>query len=192
MSPLLGILDSAKYGPLHPPYNFYSIATITAAGGESSVTFSSIPQTYKSLQLRIICRDTASTDQTSYNSACQIYFNGTVASAPNHILYGNGTSVAAISNGPYSTFILAGAYLPSTATNTFAPGIVDIIDYANTNKYKTVKIIAGSENNASSTNRSIALSSALWPTTTAINSITIQGGNSAHAAGSTFALYGIS
>jgi len=39
--------------------SFESIATSTPSGGTTSITFSSIPQTFKSLQVRSIVRDTS-------------------------------------------------------------------------------------------------------------------------------------
>jgi hypothetical protein len=67
--------------------------------------------------------------------------------------------------------------------------VVDILDYANTNKYKTTRNLMGFDYNGSGTIRSI---SGLWMSTSAINSITLTTGTSSNWQGDTqFALYGI-
>ena len=52
--------------------SYESIATVTVgAGGSSSISFTSIPSTYKHLQIRAITRDTG----TSYINNLAGYFN---------------------------------------------------------------------------------------------------------------------
>jgi hypothetical protein len=55
MTPILGILASGMSGNLWAPgKDFDSIATTTVgAGGASTITFSSIPSTYRHLQIRL-------------------------------------------------------------------------------------------------------------------------------------------
>jgi hypothetical protein len=74
----------------------------------------------------------------------------------------------------------------SAAASIFGAGIVDILDYANTNKYKTLRALAGVDFNGSGR---VGLTSGLWQSTSAINAITLEG--SSFVQYSSFALYGI-
>lgn len=173
------------------PSSFYSIATITATSGQTSLTFSSIPSTYKSLQLRWL----AQTSNASYGTYQVRYqLNGdTGANYAWHSLTGiNGSTYA---NSASSTTVLYQnvGQLPST----YAPGkgvaVVDLIDYANTSKYKTLKMISGVTTNGSNANDNIILYSGLWQSTAAVNSITILNSDAnGFIGGSTFSLYGVS
>ena len=168
---------------------FESIATTTLSSSTASVTFGSIPQTYKHLQIRGIAR----TDRASTFDGGYVQFNSdtTLSNYTLHILSGTGS--AATSEG-YSTASGAGLQTPTTGgntilANTFGSFVMDILDYANTNKYKTIRSIGGFEDN---TNARIQLLSGAWLNTAAITSITldvIQGTN--YKQYSSFALYGI-
>ena len=72
----------------------------------------------------------------------------------------NGNTVARISLAYYNG-------LPS-ATSTFGTFIIDILDYANTNKYKTTRALAGYDGNGSG---GPSLDSGNWRNTNAITSI---------------------
>ena len=166
--------------PPIPPSSFESIQTVTGTGGASSVTFTSIPSTYKSLQVRGLA-----VSPSGYTYAWNFNSDTTVTNYVNHYLEGNGSTAsagAAVSSGG-TYFALIGQGTLATYPNTF---IADLIDYANTSKYKTIRTFYGADNN--STAGSIGLSSNLWKNTAAISAITITGN---FIAGSTFALYGI-
>jgi hypothetical protein len=170
--------------------DYESIATTTVgSGGSSTITFSSIPSTYKHLQIRAIAR----TDRANTYDGGYVQFNSdtTLSNYTLHILSGTGS--AATSEG-YSTTGGAGLQTPTTGgntilANTFGPFVMDILDYANTSKYKTIRSIGGFEDN---TNARIQLLSGAWLNTAAITSITldvINGTN--YKEYSSFALYGI-
>lgn len=172
------------------PTAYSSIATVTAAGGETTLTFSSIPGTYTDLQIRGIARNT----NTGNNQAgISIRFNGdsTAANYVLHELYGNGTSAAAWnatssgSAGSQNTGEAGGAL----GANMFGASIIDVANYTSTSKYKTIKMIAGVDSNTT-TVTFVGMMSGLWLSTSAVTSITIVSPY-AMAAGSTFALYGI-
>ena len=172
------------------PTAYTSIATLTAAGGETSLTFSSIPGTYTDLQIRMISKDTyAGAASASYVG---VQFNGdTAANYYYHLLQGNGTAASATaSNG---TFIQGGktTYSGTGQTSVYSSSICDIADYTNTSKYKTAKVLAGDDWNVSTTNARISLVSGLWMSTSAITSVTFLPAFTAFAAGTTFALYGV-
>ena len=172
-----------------PLTSYESIATTTLSTSASSVTFSSIPATFKHLQIRCIVRST-----TTGNDAWVLYtLNGdaTTTNYNAHYLLGNGTSAAAgsESSGGGDGNLMGRAMGSATgADNNFAPNIIDILDYANTNKYKVVRNLAGQDNNGS--RNLVILVSNLWRNTAAINSITFTTANN-FAQYSSFALYGI-
>lgn len=167
--------------------DFQSISTVTVgSGGSSTVSFSSIPSTYKHLQLRMTVRTTAG-GSTDFPYA---RFNGD--SGGNyawHTLTGNGSSVSAGAATGNTYSILERCTASGGAANVFGTIIVDILDYANTNKYKTIRSLGGVDQNSSG---QINLQSNLWLNTSAISSITIGSSTSVGLAQySSFALYGV-
>lgn len=192
MSPILGIWASQNYVRT-PTTGFVSIATQTVgAGGASSVTFSAIPQIYKHLQIRYVARDTAS----GYINNLSGYFNtdSTYTNYYWHFLEGVGTTGGYSSGGvqvsalPLSFGLEASA---SVGSNTFGAGVVDILDYTNTNKYKVLRTLTGLENNVTG-DTSARLGSGLWKNTSAITSITLNPQPTGNFVQNTsFALYGI-
>lgn len=190
MSPILGIYASQISGHLFAPSGAYdSIATTTVgAGGASSITFSSIPNTYTHLQIRGIARDTTS---GGGSSAVLIRFNSdTSTTYPRHYLYGDGSTVGAGFSTPVGESYAGSVALNGNTSGIFASNIIDILDYANTNKYKTLRSLSGLDTNAS--DGGIIVNSNLWQSTAAINTIRLSSatGNS-FVQYSSFALYGI-
>lgn len=173
----------------YDPAATFLIARVTAAGGETSITFSSIPQTYKHLQIRIMSKDTYSTSALTSQNLIQL--NGdTAANYAYHSLTGNGSTVSAAGTTSASQMIAFGNIDSATGqTSTFGAAIVDIHDYTAT-KNKTIRTLSGANWNTTSTNQRIALTSGLWLNTAAVTSITINKDLTAFAAGTTFALYG--
>lgn len=154
------------------------------AGGAASITFSSIPQTYKHLQIRAITRYTVAGNSTT------IRFNSdSAANYSWHALYGTG-AVAGSSSGVNQTFgLIEAAAIGHDTTYMFA-SITDILDYANTSKNKTVRALSGIDTNSNASE--IDLLSTNWRSTSAINSITLGiNGSQSFAQYSTFSLYGI-
>lgn len=162
--------------------SFESIATVSVgAGGSSSISFSSIPSTYKHLQIRA----TLLTSLYANNNALR--FNGdTGANYSLHELYGDGGSAGSLAS-TNSTFAAAGFNPDATNTGCY---IVDILDYAETSKYKTTRTLWGFDRNGSGY---IGLSSGSWRNTSAITSITVYATGSGTTLNqySSFALYGI-
>lgn len=180
--PILGIIASQQPG--HISTNSYeSIATQTVgAGGASSVTFSSIPSTYKHLQVRSI--SLASSSQLSIRAQ----FNGdTGGNYAWHTLYGDGAGAYANYNGATQNYI--GSFARGgTSGSIFGASVVDILDYSNTSKNKTTRSLSGVDANGSGI---VWLSSGLWQSTAAISSILLYPESGTLSQYTTFALYGI-
>lgn len=160
------------------------IATQTVgAGGSSTVTFSSIPQNYEHLELRIFCADSSTADLL-------IRFNGdsTVGNYRYHNLYGDGSSAAVYDYGAAAEVRLAFPFQGTNSSTSFMGGIFSILDYTNTNKYKTTRTLMGLDRNGSG---QVSLQSGLWMNTSAINSILITVTLGTFSQYSHFALYGI-
>ena len=163
------------------------IATVAVgSGGVSSVVFSNIPQAYQDLQVRFMFRGTIA------DVNCDIYcwLNGdtTQASYSRHYLRGNG-STASAGGSAASTAAIAGTGTGDTATSgMFGSGVIDILDYTNTSKYKTTRSISGEERNGAG---NIWLFSTLYMNTNAVTSLTIVPQSNGFKEYSHFALYGI-
>jgi hypothetical protein len=166
-------------GALPEVGDYESIATTTVgAGGTATVTFSSIPSTYKHLQIRLNAINT-----TAFGDIYMQFNSDTGSNYKAHYLYGNGAS--ALAGVLTQTSVYAGFI--STGSNT-GVGITDILDYTNTNKNTTSRTLMGADRNGSG---DIALTSGLWLNTAAITSITLLPGTNNFAQHSSFALYGI-
>lgn len=191
MAPILGIMASQISGHLWAPSGAYdSIATTTVgAGGASSITFSSIPSTYKHLQIRGIlqsARATYSRDEYKFT------FNSDTGNNYSwHNLYASGTAVSA-GNG-YSVGYILGQDCVG-ANGWWGTTVIDILDYANTSKYKTARLLAGLDTNNAAVggfNGAMTFGSGLWQNTNAITSITFTAANGNWNQYSQLALYGI-
>lgn len=168
--------------------SYESIATTTVgAGGSASVSFTSIPSTYTHLQIRFISKTTG--NDAAGNNLLRI--NSSSSSSDYvylHYLLGDGSSAiaGAVTSG---TGIYGGRIAANlTGANIFGVGVIDILDYQNTSKYKTFRVLSGFDKNGAG---EIALTSGLYLSTSAISSIQILANNGNLAQYSHFALYGI-
>lgn len=188
MTPIsLGIFASAN--TTVAATSFESIATTTVgSGGTSTITFSSIPSTYSHLQIRAIARG----GSASTLDAIKLNFNSDTSSSNYvtlHQIYGNGSSAAAqnsTGNGWIYQSYISGA---NAGASMFGAFVTDVLDYNSTNKYKTTRTLAGTDQNGSGF---ITFGSGLWMSTSAITSIALViDGGANFAQYSSFALYGI-
>jgi hypothetical protein len=176
VSPILGIWASSRAVAAG---DYESIATVTVgSGGTSTVSFTSIPNTYTHLQIRATAQASASDIFMRFNS-------DTTTSYAKHYLYGNGSTATA--NGYNNQDLISFAYTTASGS-VFSGNVCDILDYANTNKNKTVRVLNGWDSNGSG---GIILWSGAWFKTDAITSISIFPPSSVIAQYSHFALYGI-
>jgi hypothetical protein len=181
MTPIIGVIASS----LKSNTAYESIASIVPSS-VSTYTFSSIPQTYKSLQLRW------TTVPASANVGFYVRFNGVTANQYTwRELYGRGSALA-INRTAFTgqNEIIVNNYNFGTIASLPASGIIDLLDYANTSKLKTVSAIMGmGDNSGSSGTGAIVMGSGVWNSTAAITSIEFFSGGT-FSSGS-LALYGI-
>jgi len=170
--------------PTNP--NMVAIQTVTVgSGGASSISFTSIPQTYTDLVLKISSRGTNSGTAVAY----EISFNGNTSNFSSIILGGNGSSVFSYSNQPRRIGLTSAA---GATASTFANGEIYIPNYAGSNN-KSYSADAVSENNAenNATSAEIAMFAGLWSNTAAITSVTLTPQFDNFAQYSTATLYGV-
>ena len=154
---------------------------VVGSGGQSTVTFSSIPSTYKHLQIRGI--GITSTAATSH----RIRMNSdTGSNYAVHYLLGDGGSASA---GAITS--TTNGFISTSPNSTIYPGIsvCDILDYSNTNKYKTTRSLGGGDMNGAG--GYVVLYSSVWMNTAAITSLTLFPGLGNFSEYTQFDLYGI-
>jgi hypothetical protein len=172
---------------------FELITTTLLSTTATTVTFSSIPQTYKHLQIRVTLR----TNQSSVQGFALTYANGNNGSPFNkssHQLIGNGSTVSSGYNTDYGDLNLLPGATPgnNASAGIFGATIIDVLDYTSTVKNKTFKSLGGYVNSGSTNNdRRIGLYSGLWNDLTTISSITISASGASFVSGCRFSLYGI-
>jgi hypothetical protein len=189
--PILGIMASAISGNLS---SYESISTVTVgSGGSATIEFTSIPSTYKHLQVRAFAQ---SNRGTFGNDDCWIRVgNGSFDTGTNygyHILSGDGSTASASAGSSTSRGYFG--YAGTGVSSTFGVSIVDILDYANTNKNKTIRILNGQDQNGlvGGYPGLVMLTSSLWRSTSSIDRIQIYPNSGTQFNQySQFALYGI-
>lgn len=168
------------------PSSYESIATITSTGSSGDLVFSSIPNTFTHLQIRGMLR---TNDTGTFNNQRMRFNSDSTASYAFHVLSGDGTTISASGTanaGSLNDFMRAPS--DSVTSGIFSVAVIDILDYANTGKFKTVRILQGGDINAGG---NVGLNSGLWMKTDAITTITITPSGGTAINRSTFALYGI-
>jgi hypothetical protein len=166
--------------------SYFQIATTTVgSGGTATITFSSIPATYTHLQIRGICK----TDRADDNDLVKMRFNSdTGSNYSQHYLLGSG-SAASTGGSASASSIMTISGAGNNVANAFGVGVIDILDYKDTNKYKSVRTLGGYETNSTGF---VSLYTGAWFSTSAITSIQLSpniGSNFNQY--SQFALYGI-
>jgi len=154
-----------------PTYDL--LESVTLATAASSVTFSSIDQSYGDLILVVVQFQAGSSSSIRFNSDSgnNYYFVGAA---------GNGSST--ISYNSSGSFLNPNYYTNSGATNP-ATYTYQIFDYAVTDKQKSVLVRTDQSDSTSE------MWAGRWDSTAAISSILV--GNGTFASGSTLNLYGV-
>ncbi len=184
MTPILGTIASSWKSEIG---NYYSISSETLSSTSSTITFSSIPSTYKHLELRL-------TTRSSINGVSgQLRFNNDTGN--NYFFAEQYVEKTAGANSRANSSSTSLSYFPVTnspaANNFFGVSIVQIPNYTNLNWHKAFTSIQGwHDNELNSPSGYTSFRTGSWYSTSAINLITITV-SGVYAVGSTFALYGI-
>lgn len=171
---------------------YESIATATGTGSSQDITFSSIPSTYRHLQIRGIARDTYLSAPNN-SSSFYMTFNGvTTNTYSSHYIDANGlnaTGGAAVNTG----YIIIGnsMFLSGGTSNVMGGSIIDILDYADTSKNTTVRYLTGADGNTGNVLSTLCVGSGFFNNTAAITSIRLRTNFLYWTATTQFALYGI-
>jgi len=182
--PILGITASSITGSVQTSYQ--SISTVTVSSSVSSITFSAIPATFTHLQIRAFCK--ATTNDSNVGSIFGRFNSDTGSNYARHFINGSGTTVSAGASASIASMFF-GTGVNANQTSVFATNVIDILDYANTNKYKTTRSLSGVDVNGAG--GFVQFMSGLWMNTAAVTSITILPAADDFAQYSSFALYGI-
>jgi hypothetical protein len=186
MTPLLtGVFASQISGHLTPPITDFgamepiAMASVGSAGA-STISFTSIPNTYKHLQIRGVAYGSNSGNLWGR-------FNGdTGNNYARHFFYGDGSSTASGSDSSQPYLNLG---LMSNTGGSFAPTVTDILDYTSVTKNKTARTITGYDLNGGGL--MVFYSGGYFINNTAISSIQIFPQTGTFSQYSQFALYGI-
>jgi hypothetical protein len=181
--PILGVVASSRQVAVPDAGAMFPLQVVTVGGsGAASVSFTNIPNTYAHLHLRSIILNSAAATGDVW-----IRFNSdTGNNYKNHYLYGNGGSIFGGPGG--RTDVMYAAF----GGSTISPGasVMDILDYANTNKNTTIRALMGHERN-DGVSGDLALTSGVWLNTNAVTSINIFPNSGSFAPNARFALYGV-
>jgi hypothetical protein len=159
-----------------PTPTYTALATVTLGSSASSVTFSSIPATYR--DLIVIC-DTVASGQSSIDGR----LNGDTGNNYSTVrMFGTGSSTGSDINAGSS---IVNRYLIGITNTSRTSQIIQIMDYSATDKHKTILT-----RNASTVN-SVNAHAARYANTSVIDSLTINFSESSASSGSTFSLYGV-
>ena len=188
-----GVLSATlgSYGAItnYTGTGFVSIASVTATGGESSLSLSSIASTYSNLHIRGIAKTSWTTVDNP--STLQIQFNGdTTASYYGSNFTYTGSAVGAASNS--GTALYAGYMANGVRAGEFSGHMINIHDYANSSYKKSVNFYNGWSGDTSTTTAwNAMLGGGYWNGTAAIASITFSSTTGTFVAGTKFSLYGL-
>lgn len=188
MAPILGIYASQVTGHLWAPNGAYdSIASATGTGSSNSITFSSIPQTYTHLQIRIFAKGAGTGNGVGTGS--KIIFNGDTTSSNywRHGINAYGAGIGANNGNDNDFWDIVGS--ATGLSNIYAVNVIDVLDYTNTSKNKVTRNLCGEDTNGNGSR--LGPASGFWNNTAAITSITLQSGGGNFLTSSHIGLYGI-
>jgi len=195
VSPILGIWASAASASKASAMKL--IQNVTLTGTQDGVTFSSIPQTFKHLQIVINSKGAGT---SFYYGHIYLRFNGLASSTSygglkNQAFNTDWTSaISAFGSYPAST-LDAGYYVDSFSgsSNMFGPMVVDIPNYTNTSQNKSTTSRFGFITGLSSGQdfATTGWGSGVSFDTGAISSILVNNYGSQFVSGTTISLYGL-
>jgi len=159
-----------------PTPTYTPLATITLGSSASSVTFSSIPATYRDLILVM------NFSETSTGGDIRLRYNGDTGSNYSQVYMESTGSSALSGSGTYAFH-----YLNQRSRNSGIriADIIQVMDYSATDKHKTA---LGRLNNET---QDLSAYAYRWANTAAITSIEVLESSVSFTAGSTFNLFGV-
>lgn len=159
-----------------PTPTYIPIANTTLSTTNTTITFSSIPATYRDLILIV-------NTSTGGALAARLRFNGDAGANYGCVsMRGNGSAtVSGLGNSNSNVFL---NYNFDIGANTTGLLISNIMDYSTTNTWKTVLNRSGATSNGTEANANV------WRNTAAINSVQVFC-DGTFAVGTSFALYGV-
>ena len=164
---------------------FDSLGAVLLSSTASSITFSSIPQTYTHLQIRMFANFTGSVGSGFMS------FNGVTTGGlySHHSFGGDGVSsppgANALASQDRSKFTGYAGTSPAGSYPNVC--VIDILDYADTSKFKTAKIMYTWDANGTGYNE---FGSANWRSTSGITSVLLTPANTFNT-NTRVSLYGI-
>lgn len=154
--------------------SYIALATTTLGSATSSVTFSSIPNTYKDLVLAL---DATVNDFVNV----LVSLNGDTSNVYTRVqMTGSGSGSGSASQGTHP-----GLYMVFGAPSERVYAQLQLMDYSSTNKHKTALSRGhtfGSE---------LAARALRWPSTAAVNSVTVTAQTGTFLTGSRLSLFGV-
>jgi hypothetical protein len=168
------------------------LGKVVCVGGETTITFNNIPQSFSDLRLVITGCDTNSGIGDS-NLYLKVNGDGTSGNYVNVAReYTNGTTVFASQPSSSANGGVCG-FLPGTNLDANAVGSaeISILNYAGTSFRKYVHAVSSEQYYGSAMTQNVSVSSFVWANTAAITSLMLTAGGTAFAAGTTATLYGL-
>jgi hypothetical protein len=165
-----------------PTPTYTALATRTLTGTTTSVTFSSIPATYRDLILVI----EASPADTAFPAVWLRANSDTGSNYSFARMTGNGSATAVLANTSQTVLQIGSAFGLGGTTGSRANIVAQIMDYSATDKHKSVLSRASTPNNG------VEAATSRWANTAAITTIqALVSAGAGFASGSSFSLYGV-
>jgi hypothetical protein len=157
-----------------PTATYTPLATVTLGTAAASVTFSSIPATYRDLIL--VMNGSPSTGSYAF-----LRFNGDTGSNYNYVfMYGDGSGTASsLFSNQTQGYI---GNIDATVRTTF---IAQVMDFSATDKHKTFLSRNGQADGL------VIATAGRWANTSAVTSMSVNINSGTFAIGHTFSLYGV-
>ena len=164
-----------------PQPTYTALATVTLGGTASSVTFSSIPATYRDLVL-VMNGSPSSNDYPTLSSR----LNGDTGANYSRVrMYGTGSSTASSAADGFTGLQLSSYTGIGSSTTSHSVVIANLMDYSATDKHKTAIVRSGNNTEG------VEATASRWANTAAVTSWQIFVNVGGFASGFTFSLYGI-
>ena len=155
---------------------YNALASVVLGSPQTTVSFGNIPTGYRDLRLVVNGTGTAEIN-------INLQFNGDTSS--NYLqVHMRGFSTSSISTSSSTTSAIVSNYSTGLQPSSRAVNIYDIMDYAATDKHKSVIVHATHSDE-------IDLLTARWASIAAITSVSVTAAGSTFITGSTFTLFGV-